>query len=63
MALSQDHSVRDRLLAFRVVPLAGPPARWVSGTISSGLVVLSVAEALTVIGLGVQVALYAKPST
>ncbi|WP_328836980.1 hypothetical protein [Streptomyces europaeiscabiei] len=55
--------MRDRLLAFRVVPLAGPPARWVSGTISSGLVVLSVAEALTVIGLGVQVALYAKPST
>ncbi|MFM9692272.1 hypothetical protein [Streptomyces europaeiscabiei] len=55
--------MRDRLLAFRVVPLAGLLVYWVSGTTSSGLVVLSVAEALTIIGLGVQVVLYAKPST
>ncbi|MDX3696812.1 hypothetical protein PV726_42550 [Streptomyces europaeiscabiei] len=49
------------LLAFRVVPFAGPPVHRVSGTTSSGLVVLSVAEVLTGIGLDVQVVLRAKP--
>ncbi|WP_234441131.1 hypothetical protein [Streptomyces scabiei] len=49
------------LLAFRVVPFAGPPVHRVSGTTGSGLVVLSVAEVLTGSGLDVQVVLRAKP--
>lgn len=49
------------LLAFRVVPFAGPPMHRVSGTTGSGLVVLSVAEVLTGSGLGVQVILHTKP--
>ncbi|WNZ08608.1 hypothetical protein [Streptomyces sp. 11x1] len=50
------------LLAFCVVPLAGLLVYWVSGETSAGLVVLSGVEALTVVGLGVQIVLYARPS-
>lgn len=49
------------LLAFCVVPFAGLLVYWVSGKPSSGLVALSAVEALTVVGLGVQVVVYAKP--
>ncbi|MGD1225079.1 MULTISPECIES: hypothetical protein [Streptomyces] len=49
------------LLAFCLVPLAGLVVYWASGQVSAGLVVLSVAEALAVAGLGVQVVLYAQP--
>ncbi|WP_200308979.1 hypothetical protein [Streptomyces adelaidensis] len=49
------------LLAFCVVPLAGLLVYWASGSTSTGLVALSVVEALTVVGLGVQVVVYAKP--
>ncbi|MER6162140.1 hypothetical protein ABT147_42735 [Streptomyces sp. NPDC001868] len=51
------------LLAFCVVPFAGLAVYWVSGETSPGLVALSVAEALTIVGLGTQVVLYAKPSS
>lgn len=49
------------LLAFCAVPLAGLLVYWASGKTSSGLVVLSAVEALTIVGLGIQVVLYAKP--
>jgi hypothetical protein len=49
------------LLAFCVVPFSGLLVYWVSGRTSPGLVVLSVVEAITVVGLGVQVVLYAGP--
>ncbi|WP_028804281.1 hypothetical protein [Streptomyces sp. 142MFCol3.1] len=49
------------LLAFCLVPLAGLVVYWASGQVSAGLVVLSVAEALAVAGLGVQVVQYARP--
>lgn len=49
--------------AFYFVPLAGPLVHWVSGVTGPGLVVLSAAGALTVIGVGVQVIPYAKPPT
>ncbi|MGW0708817.1 hypothetical protein ACWD4G_23200 [Streptomyces sp. NPDC002643] len=49
------------LLAFCVVPIAGLLVYWVSGKTSSGLVALSAVEALTVVGLGVQVVVYARP--
>ncbi|WP_149828791.1 hypothetical protein [Streptomyces tailanensis] len=49
------------LLAFCVVPLAGLLVYWASGKTSPGLVGLSVVEALTVVGLGVQVVVYARP--
>ncbi|MFJ9375644.1 hypothetical protein [Streptomyces sp. NPDC101455] len=49
------------LLAFCVVPLAGLVVYWFAGQTSSGLLVLSVAEALIVVGLGHQVLRYARP--
>lgn len=49
------------LLAFCVVPLAGLLVYWFAGRTSSGLLVLSVAEALIVVGLGHQVLSYARP--
>lgn len=49
------------LLAFCVVPLASLIVYWASGRTSPGLVGLSVVEALTVVGLGVQVVVYARP--
>jgi hypothetical protein len=49
------------LLAFCLVPLAALTVYWGAGQTSAGLVVLSVVEALTVVGLGVQVVLYAGP--
>ena len=49
------------LLAFCVVPLAGLVVYWAAGQASSGLLVLSVAEALIVVGLGHQVLSYARP--
>jgi hypothetical protein len=49
------------LLAFCVVPLAGLTVYWAAGEASAGLVVLSVVEALTVIGLAAQVLLYTRP--
>jgi hypothetical protein len=49
------------LLAFCVVPFAGLLVCWVSDETSAGLVVLSGVEALTVVGLGAQIVLYARP--
>ncbi|WP_328678961.1 hypothetical protein OG226_16980 [Streptomyces sp. NBC_01261] len=49
------------LLAFCVVPLAGLVVYWFAGQTSAGLLVLSVAEALIVVGLGHQVLSYARP--
>lgn len=49
------------VLAFCVVPFAGLLVYWVSGKTSSGLVALSVVEAVIIVGLGVQVVLYARP--
>jgi hypothetical protein len=49
------------LLAFCLVPLAGLLVYWVSGKTSPGLVALSAVEALTVVGLGGQIVVYAKP--
>lgn len=49
------------LLAFCLVPLAGLVVYWCAGQTSSGLLVLSVAEALIVVGLGHQVLSYARP--
>ncbi|WP_327727762.1 hypothetical protein OG250_12620 [Streptomyces sp. NBC_00487] len=49
------------LLAFCGVPFAGLLVYWVSGETSAGLVALSGVEALTVVGLGVQIVLYARP--
>ncbi|MET7485619.1 hypothetical protein [Streptomyces sp. NPDC005538] len=51
------------LLAFCVVPFAGLVVYWAAGAgdSSSGLLVLSVVEALIVVGLGHQVLSYARP--
>ncbi|NNN37948.1 hypothetical protein HLK59_48105 [Streptomyces sp. S3(2020)] len=49
------------LLAFCLVPFAGLTVYWAAGETSAGLLFLSVLEALGVIGLGVQVVLYARP--
>lgn len=49
------------LLAFCVVPLAALVVYWAGGGTSAGLVVLSVGEALAVVGLGVHIVLYAVP--
>lgn len=49
------------LLAFCVVPLGGLVVYWFAGQTSSGLLALSVAEALIVVGLGHQVLGYARP--
>ncbi|GLW44370.1 hypothetical protein Stsp02_00320 [Streptomyces sp. NBRC 14336] len=49
------------LLAFCVVPLAGLAVYWGAGQTSAGLVVVSVFEALALLGLGAQVVLYALP--
>jgi hypothetical protein len=49
------------LLAFCVVPLAGLAVYWAAGETAAGLLVLSVVEALTVIGLAAQVVLYTRP--
>ncbi|MEU6255129.1 hypothetical protein [Streptomyces sp. NPDC047043] len=49
------------LLAFCVVPLAGLTVYWAAGQTTAGLLFLSALEALAVIGLGVQVVLYARP--
>ncbi|MCX4560995.1 hypothetical protein [Streptomyces sp. 2-1] len=47
------------LLAFCAVPLAGLVVYWAGGQVGWGLLVLSVLEALVVVGLAVQVVLYA----
>ncbi|MEV2198026.1 hypothetical protein AB0I02_44670 [Streptomyces phaeochromogenes] len=47
------------LLAFCVVPLAGLVVYWAGGQVGWGLLVLSALEALVVVGLAVQVVLYA----
>lgn len=49
------------LLAFCFVPLAGLVVYWAAGQTSPGLLALSVAEALIVVGLGHQVLSYARP--
>jgi hypothetical protein len=50
------------LLAFCVVPLAGLVVHWGGGQIAGpGLLTLSVAEALAVVALGVQVVAYSQP--
>jgi hypothetical protein len=51
------------LLAFCVVPLAGLVVYWVAGQTTPGLLALSVVEALTLVGLGTQVLVYARPFT
>ncbi|MFJ9631289.1 hypothetical protein ACIRU8_26605 [Streptomyces sp. NPDC101175] len=50
------------LLAFCVVPFAGLVVYWVAGPTASGMLGLSVVEALIVVGLGHQVLSYARPS-
>lgn len=50
------------LTAFCVVPLAALVVFWASGAAAGLLVVLSVLEALAVVGFGVQVLLYTKPA-
>ncbi|MEU6063684.1 MULTISPECIES: hypothetical protein [Streptomyces] len=47
------------LLAFCLVPLAGLTVYWTGGQDSGGLLVVSVVEALAVVGLGAQVVSYA----
>ncbi|MGW3458242.1 hypothetical protein ACWDE9_01205 [Streptomyces olivaceoviridis] len=49
------------LLAFCVVPLSALVVYWVGGDVSAGLVVVSVLEAVAVVGLGVCVVQYAVP--
>ncbi|MDQ0598828.1 hypothetical protein QF037_003173 [Streptomyces canus] len=49
------------LLAFCVVPLAGLTVYWAAGENGAGLLVLSLVEALTVIGLASQVVVYTRP--
>lgn len=49
------------LLAFCVVPLSALVVYWVGGDLSAGLVVVSVLEAVAVVGLGVCVVQYAVP--
>ena len=48
------------LLAFCAVPFAGLVVYWAGGQVGWGLLVLSVLEALVVVGLAVQVVLYAR---
>jgi fatty acid desaturase len=48
------------LLAFCVVPLSALAVYW-AGDVSRGLLIISVVEALVVIGLAVQVVVYALP--
>ncbi|MFJ8112812.1 hypothetical protein [Streptomyces sp. NPDC096132] len=50
------------LLAFCVVPLAALVVYWGGGQVTSGLLVLSVVEAGSLVGLGVFVVRYAVPS-
>ncbi|QFR00386.1 hypothetical protein F9278_34190 [Streptomyces phaeolivaceus] len=50
------------LLAFCVVPFAGLLVYWMSGETGTELVVLSGVEAVTIVGLGVQIVLYARPA-
>ncbi|MER6569456.1 hypothetical protein ABT288_25525 [Streptomyces sp. NPDC001093] len=49
------------LLAFCVVPLSALVVYWVGGDVSPGLVVLSVLEAVAVVGLGACIVRYALP--
>ncbi|MDT9700644.1 hypothetical protein [Streptomyces sp. P17] len=49
------------LLAFCVVPLAGLAVYWSAGQTSTGLLVVSVFEAIGLVGLAAQVVLYARP--
>ncbi|MEU6597362.1 hypothetical protein [Streptomyces flaveolus] len=49
------------LLAFCVVPLSALVVYWAGGDASAGLVVVSVLEAVAVVGLGVCVVRYAVP--
>ncbi|MGW1719156.1 hypothetical protein [Streptomyces sp. NPDC002156] len=51
------------LLAFCVVPLAGLTVYWGAGDISTGLLVLSVVEAVGVVGLAAQIVTYSRPGT
>ncbi|MGW7409155.1 hypothetical protein ACWGI9_36615 [Streptomyces sp. NPDC054833] len=51
------------LLAFCLVPLAGLTVYWTGGQGSGGLLVVSVVEALAVVGLGAQVVSYAGANT
>ncbi len=51
------------LLAFCVVPLAGLAVYWGAGQTSAGLLVVSVFEAIGLVGLAAQVVLYARPFT
>jgi hypothetical protein len=49
------------LLAFCVVPLSALVVYWAGGDVSAGLVVVSVAEAASVVGLGALIVRYALP--
>ncbi|MFI2764376.1 hypothetical protein ACH5A3_36945 [Streptomyces echinatus] len=49
------------LLAFCVVPLSALVVYWAGGDVSAGLAVVSVLEAVAVVGLGVCVVQYAVP--
>ncbi|MFJ9869730.1 hypothetical protein [Streptomyces sp. NPDC101165] len=49
------------LLAFCVVPLSALVVYWVGDDASTGLVILSVPEAVSVVGLGVYIVQYALP--
>lgn len=49
------------LLAFCVVPLSALAVYWAAGDVTRGLLIISVAEALVVVALAVQVVVYALP--
>ncbi|MFD7462316.1 MULTISPECIES: hypothetical protein [unclassified Streptomyces] len=49
------------LLAFCVVPLSALAVYWAGGDVTRGLLIISVVEALVVVGLAVQVIAYALP--
>ncbi|MGW2034567.1 hypothetical protein [Streptomyces argyrophylli] len=49
------------LLAFCVVPLSALVVYWAGGDVSAGLAVVSLVEAVAVVGLGVSVVRYAVP--
>ena len=49
------------LLAFCLVPLSALVVYWIGGQVTPGLLVLSVVEALTVVGLGAYIVVYALP--
>ncbi|MFD6534119.1 hypothetical protein [Streptomyces sp. NPDC060184] len=51
------------LAAFCLVPLAGLVAFWTTGEYDAGLLSVSVIEGLAITGLGVQMLLYARPSS